>query len=297
MPQELADRRARKKARTRLEVRRAAHQLFAARGFEEVTVADVADTADVAVQTVFNHFATKEELFFDGRDWWAHGAAAAVRARRPGTGAVSTAHAWLEHHVLNLPRLLRRPSFARYLQTIMHSPALQVHQRELMRRAELELADALHTAWVPELGDLPGLRVPADLLGGVLITSARVVITEQWRQGWGTEPCPSAAADDGVESARVEIRQLSRTTFAAVLAGMGQVADGPEHSPVLTAVARHERALPPDLVAARRMRPGAQSSGAPGSGAQRPPTASTGTRAPSTRASTSSADAGSANAV
>ena len=57
--------------------------MFAERGFEAVTIADVARGADVAVQTVFNHFATKEELFFDGRADWVDGAAARrPRARR-----------------------------------------------------------------------------------------------------------------------------------------------------------------------------------------------------------------------
>jgi len=57
--QEGNDRRARKKALTRTEIRDAAHLLFAERGFDAVTIADVAERADVAVQTVFNHFATK----------------------------------------------------------------------------------------------------------------------------------------------------------------------------------------------------------------------------------------------
>ena len=45
-----------------------------------VTLTDVAREADVAVQTVFNHFATKEDLFFDGRAPWVDGLAAAVLA-------------------------------------------------------------------------------------------------------------------------------------------------------------------------------------------------------------------------
>ncbi|SCX40254.1 transcriptional regulator, TetR family [Klenkia marina] len=285
MPQELADRRARKKARTRVEVRRAAQRLFADRGFDAVTVADVAEAADVAVQTVFNHFATKEELFFSGRDWWAHGAAAAVRSRRPGTGAVATAHAWLESHVLVVPRLLRRPAIACYLETIMASQTLQLQQRELMRRAEFELSDALHATWVEQLGDLPGLRVPADLLSGVLVTSARVVLTEQWRRGWGSASVE--VAEQGVETERAEMRELSQLTFSGVIAGLGAVADHPADSSVLARVAQLEKHLPPDLVVARRARPGGQ----------RPEAPTTGSSAPSTSAASSSAGSGSANAV
>ncbi|MEI4272852.1 helix-turn-helix domain-containing protein [Klenkia sp. LSe6-5] len=287
MPHVLADRRARKKARTRVEVRRTAHRLFAERGFDAVTVADVAEAADVAVQTVFNHFPTKEDLFFDGRDWWAHGAAAAVRARGAGTGAVTTAHAWLEHHVLYVPRLLRRPAVARYVETVLASPALTLRQRELFRHAEGELAAALHEAWVDQLGDLPGVCMTAELLSGVLITSAQVVLNEQWRAGQPQQPCPSPAVDRAVEAERAHWRQLSRTTFSAVLAGLGQVADAPDAPTGMARVAQLEQHLPPDLVAARRMQPGLQ----------RASTASTGIKAPSTRASSSSAGTGSANAV
>ena len=56
---DLKDRRARKKAQTREQILRVAQSLFAEHGFDAVTISDVANGADVAVQTVFNHFATK----------------------------------------------------------------------------------------------------------------------------------------------------------------------------------------------------------------------------------------------
>src|SRR5690349_16310949 len=61
---ELNDRRARKKAQTRELIRTVAQRMFDERGYEAVTIAGIAHESDVAVQTVFNHFATKEELFF-----------------------------------------------------------------------------------------------------------------------------------------------------------------------------------------------------------------------------------------
>jgi hypothetical protein len=62
-----------RKARTRSDLRRAAQNLFAERGFDTVTVADVSAAAGMSVQTIFNHFASKEELFFDGRTAWVDG--------------------------------------------------------------------------------------------------------------------------------------------------------------------------------------------------------------------------------
>jgi AcrR family transcriptional regulator len=57
-------RRAVQKARTRARIRTVAQQLFAADGFDAVTIAGIAAAAEVSVQTVFNHFTSKEEIFF-----------------------------------------------------------------------------------------------------------------------------------------------------------------------------------------------------------------------------------------
>jgi AcrR family transcriptional regulator len=60
--------RARKKRAAREAIAVTARRLFAERGFDAVTVAEVAAAADVSEKTVFNHFATKEDLAFAGRE-------------------------------------------------------------------------------------------------------------------------------------------------------------------------------------------------------------------------------------
>ena len=69
--------RERKKQRTREDIAAAAMALFSARGFDDVTVADVARAADVSEKTVFNYFPTKEDLVV-------HRGAERMAARWPG---------------------------------------------------------------------------------------------------------------------------------------------------------------------------------------------------------------------
>ena len=50
------------KAATRERIIDAARQLFAANGFEASTTRDIADAAGIASGTLFNYFATKEDI-------------------------------------------------------------------------------------------------------------------------------------------------------------------------------------------------------------------------------------------
>ena len=56
--------RERKKEQTRQLIAETARRLFGERGFERVTVAEIARAADVSEQTVFNYFPTKEDLVY-----------------------------------------------------------------------------------------------------------------------------------------------------------------------------------------------------------------------------------------
>ena len=78
-----------KKLRTRREIADRAMQLFAQRGFDRVTVAEVAAAADVSEKTVYNYFPTKEDLFFDEVPAREAALVAAIRGRREGESIVS----------------------------------------------------------------------------------------------------------------------------------------------------------------------------------------------------------------
>jgi AcrR family transcriptional regulator len=76
--------RERKKQQTRTAIRDAAMRLFLERGFDQVSVAEVAHAADVSEATVFNYFQTKEDLVYERMDAFEQELLAAVRERPDG---------------------------------------------------------------------------------------------------------------------------------------------------------------------------------------------------------------------
>ncbi|MGW5361015.1 TetR/AcrR family transcriptional regulator [Actinopolymorpha pittospori] len=80
--------RARKKRAAREAIATTARRLFSERGFDTVTVAEVAAAADVSEKTVFNHFPTKEDLAFAGRENGLEQLVADISERPPGTSVL-----------------------------------------------------------------------------------------------------------------------------------------------------------------------------------------------------------------
>lgn len=83
-------RRERKKAATRASILEAAAELFLTRGFDEVSVREIADKADVSPTTVFAHFPQKEALLFYEEEDQRQRLVAAVRDR-PADVSISQA--------------------------------------------------------------------------------------------------------------------------------------------------------------------------------------------------------------
>lgn len=133
-------RRARKKAATHRAIADAALRLFLERGFDAVSVVEVAEAADVSTTTLFKHFGTKEALVFDEDDARRDALVAAVRALPPGA---SVPQALAEHfaHTQNS----RTPDGAPtpFLRLVRETPALAEHWRRLGRRHERALAEAI----------------------------------------------------------------------------------------------------------------------------------------------------------
>jgi AcrR family transcriptional regulator len=158
-----------KKQQTRQQIADRAMQLFATRGFDHVTVAEVAAAANVSEKTVFNYFPTKEDLFYDEVPQREAALLAAVRGLDSGESILA---ALRRLQAADCPRLCS-PGFATFARIIEESPALQAKELEVMARFVLVLTDAIQA----ELGvDERDARIAAGLLVSVhrlLFRSAR----------------------------------------------------------------------------------------------------------------------------
>ena len=114
-------------------------RLFVARGFDRVTVAEVAAAAGVSEKTVFNYFPTKEDLFFDEVPKREAALVEAIANRAPGESILA---ALRRLQLGECPRLCS-PGFATFARIIEESPALQAKELEVMARFAQVLAEAI----------------------------------------------------------------------------------------------------------------------------------------------------------
>jgi len=89
--------RERKKALTRRAILEAAHLLFAERGFDKVTVAEIADAANVSVKTLFVYFRSKEDLVLSDHDLLDKLVAALASRSGQTSRAMAVADTLIEH--------------------------------------------------------------------------------------------------------------------------------------------------------------------------------------------------------
>ncbi|WNJ92258.1 TetR/AcrR family transcriptional regulator [Bosea sp. 685] len=124
---------------TRQAISTVATRLFVERGFDNVSVADIAEEADVARKTVFNYFPRKEDLVFD-REEEVRALVREALAGRDGRSPVKAFQALMRRLVETqhpLFRITERP--VQFWRTVAESPALTARAREL----QVTLADDL----------------------------------------------------------------------------------------------------------------------------------------------------------
>jgi AcrR family transcriptional regulator len=135
-------RRDRKKAQTRKALGDAALRLFLERGFDQVTVTEIADAADVSVTTLFKHFpGGKPALVFDQGDEREAALVGAVRDRRPDRSVLDA----LREYLLASPTMdpARQAEFARFTELVHSSPALEEYGRRMWTQHAEALGQAI----------------------------------------------------------------------------------------------------------------------------------------------------------
>ena len=194
-------RRERKKAATRTAISDAALRLFLERGYDQVGVKEVADAADVAVTTLFQHFPSKEALVFDEDGDREQALVAAVTERLATQSVIDAVQGYYDRS----QSLTLDPGLRNFLHLVQSTPALREYSRRMWTRHENALARAI-VATQPASSAATGIAAAAlarFILEGLHLAGEqphpREALTETFgllRTGWGefgrTDCQPSA---------------------------------------------------------------------------------------------------------
>ena len=155
-----AGHRERKKQQTRERIIEKAYELFAERGYQATTVADIAAAADIAPRTFFSYFPTKEDVVFYFGDMYCDLIQVAVESRPEGMSAFEA----LRQAVARvLPDEAIESDEARLRDRMcLEEPALAAYSRHYLARVE----DILREGIARDLGE------PADALRPKLLAAA-----------------------------------------------------------------------------------------------------------------------------
>jgi AcrR family transcriptional regulator len=214
--------RALKKEQTRRLIADTAFRLFADRGFDRVTVAEVAREAQVAEATVFNYFRTKEDLFYFRLEAFGERLLEAIGPRAPGETVLAAFERFLleaEGGLLEQVEAGDAGALERLRtvnRVIAASPALLARERQALARTTDALADLLaaETGGSGEPGDDVAARVAANALMGV----HRALIDLTRRR---------VLADDAPDRLAADVRRLGKDAFRLLERGLGDYAVKP----------------------------------------------------------------------
>jgi AcrR family transcriptional regulator len=200
--------RERKKQQTREAIYDAARRLFQERGFEKVTVAEVARAANVSEVTVFNYYPTKEDLFYAGMQFFEEQLIDAVAGRPRGESALKAFRRRVVEGADNLATRERAEAILRAGRVIGASPSLRAREREIVEEYTRRLAEVLSST--PD--DVEALVVASAMM------SAHRALVDYIRARVAAGRRGSGLADD--------FKSQARRVFARLERGLGDYAQG-----------------------------------------------------------------------
>jgi AcrR family transcriptional regulator len=186
-----SDRRTRKRLATRQAISNVATRLFFERGFDHVTVDEIAAAADVGRMTVFNHFPRKEDMFFDRDEEGREILREALRQRDPRIAPIETLRL-LAHRIVaeQSPFVKFSARSQGFIETIESSETLKARARAIRD----ELAQVVTVALSECVGREPTDPV-AHLAAGLLLATWTVAFIQAhrtFRQSQDTEEANAA---------------------------------------------------------------------------------------------------------
>ena len=204
--------RERKKEQTRQAIREAAIRLFADRGFESVTVTEIASEANVSAATVFNYFATKDEIVFAGMEVFETALLHAISDREPGTSVLAAFKGFLldTHGMLVSTDPDVAPRLAEISRVILGSPALLDREGQIFSRFARALAGLIAEETGAAADDMSP-SVAANTLIGV----HRAMLDQVRRRAASSSPLLIIAGD---------VRANAERTLTLLATGLGDYA-------------------------------------------------------------------------
>jgi AcrR family transcriptional regulator len=186
-----SDRRSRKRLVTRQGISNAATRLFFERGFDHVTVDEIAAEADVGRMTVFNHFPRKEDMFFDRDEEGREILREALRQRDPGIAPIETLRLLAHRLAADESPFVRFSAGSQgFIKTIEGSETLMARARAIRD----ELAHVVAVALSECIGREP-TDPAAHLAAGLLMATWTVALIQAhrtFRQSGDTEEAKAA---------------------------------------------------------------------------------------------------------
>jgi AcrR family transcriptional regulator len=168
--------RERKKRETRQTISDVATLLFQERGFENVSVNEIAAAANVSKMTVFNYFPRKEDLYFDRGIEDIVLVERALRERGKSTSPLAALQA-LVHEMVEQRHVQAKitATTSAYWRTVAESPALRARARELRDELENGLTELLQAS-------VERIEPSARLVAAMLVAAWRVAYTTALRR-------------------------------------------------------------------------------------------------------------------
>jgi AcrR family transcriptional regulator len=202
--------RERKKAQTRQQIADVARRLFLERGFDAVTVSEIAREANVAEKTVFNYFPSKEDLFYGRLEAFEEELLAAVRDRKPGESVIAAFREFVmkRRGVLQLEDDQEATKRLRQINRVIgESRALLARERQVFDRYTESLAELLAQETRSRAG-----AIEPRVVAGALIDVHRLLIDYVRER---------TLAGDGASEVARGVRAQAKRAFAVLENGLG----------------------------------------------------------------------------